>query len=72
VLPFPVELLRFLDQATTGLAHRSSLPDDVRVEGTREQTSAASASTEAPPTLKSQAAREANTSPLNGTATPPA
>jgi regulator of protease activity HflC (stomatin/prohibitin superfamily) len=72
VLPFPVELLRFLDQATTGLAHRSSLPDEVRVEGTREQTSAASASTEAPPVPESLVTQKANTSPPDLAAIPPA
>jgi hypothetical protein len=72
VLPFPVELLRFLDQAATGLAQRSSIPDHVPARGSREPTSAVPASTEAPPAPESQVAPTVNTRPLDRAATPPA
>jgi hypothetical protein len=72
VLPFPVELLRFLDQAATGLAQRSSMPDPVPAQGSREPTSAVPASTEAPPAAESQVALTANTRPPDRAATPPA
>jgi len=72
VLPFPVELLRFLDQATTGLAQRSSIPDPLPAQGSREPTSAVPASTEAPPAPEPQVALTVNTRPLDWAATPPA
>jgi hypothetical protein len=72
VLPFPVELLRFLDQAATGLAQRSSIPDHVPAQGFREPTSAVPASTEAPPAPEPRVAVSGNTRPLDRAATPPA
>jgi hypothetical protein len=72
VLPFPVELLRFLDQAATGLAQRSSIPDPARAQGFREPTSAVPASTAAPPVPEPQVAPTPNARPLDRAATPPA
>jgi hypothetical protein len=72
VLPFPVELLRFLDQATTGLAQPSSIRDPVPVEGAPQQTSGLPASTHAPPAPELQTATAAKARPLDWAGTPPA
>jgi hypothetical protein len=70
VLPFPVELLRFLDQAATELTRHSSTPHAVPVQDAAEPTAAAPTSAEAPPAR--EAAPAANTRPLNRATTPPA
>jgi regulator of protease activity HflC (stomatin/prohibitin superfamily) len=72
VLPFPVELLRFLDQAATGLAQRTSIPDPVPVQGAGEPTSDLPPATAAPPAAESQVPATANAGPLDRAATPPA
>ena len=72
VLPFPVELLRFLDQAATGLAQRTSIPDPVPVQGAGEPTSDPPAATVAPPAAESQVPATANAGPLGRAVTPPA
>ena len=70
VLPFPVELLRFLDQAATGLAERSSSPDPVPVEGARESTSGLRPPTQAPPAPELQTPPAAKARPLGRAAAP--
>jgi regulator of protease activity HflC (stomatin/prohibitin superfamily) len=70
VLPFPVELLRFLDQAATELTQRPSIPHPVPVAA--GPTSAVPTSAEATPAPESKVAPTANTRPLNRAATPPA
>ena len=72
VLPFPVELLRFLDQATTGLAQPSSIRDPVPAEGAREPTSVVPTSTQAPPAPQVQIDAAAKARPLDWAGSPPA
>jgi regulator of protease activity HflC (stomatin/prohibitin superfamily) len=72
VLPFPVELLRFLDQAATGPTERSSTRDPALVDGAREPTSPLPASTETPAAPDLQIAPTAKTRPLDWAAAPPA
>jgi len=72
VLPFPVELLRFLDHAATGPAQRSSTPDPGPVQSSGEPRSAISAQPDAATKNELQLPSTAKTRPLDGAPTPPA
>jgi regulator of protease activity HflC (stomatin/prohibitin superfamily) len=72
VLPFPVELLRFLDQAAAGSAERSSGSDLGDPKRAGESTPAVPAATDAAITNGSQAPPPAKAEPLNAAPTPPA
>jgi regulator of protease activity HflC (stomatin/prohibitin superfamily) len=72
VLPFPVELLRFLDQAATGLPERSSGSDLGDPKRAGEATSAVPAAADAAITNGSQLSPPANAEPLKAAPTPPA
>jgi regulator of protease activity HflC (stomatin/prohibitin superfamily) len=72
VLPFPVELLRFLDQAAGGLADRSSASELRDVNRAGESAPAAPAPTEAAITNGSQLPPQANAEPLQAAPTAPA
>ena len=71
VLPFPVELLRFLDQAATGLAERSSASDLGDVKPAGESKPAVPAPTDAPITNGSQLPAPARAEPLKAAPTAP-
>ena len=70
VLPFPVELLRFLDQATAGSAERSSASDLGEVNRAGEATPAVPVPTDAAVTNGSQSPPP--TEPLNAAPSAPA
>ena len=72
VLPFPVELLRFLDQAAAGSAERSSASDLGDPKRAGESTPAVPAPTDAAITNGSQSPPLANAEPLNAAPTAPA
>jgi hypothetical protein len=72
VLPFPVELLRFLDQAAAGLAERPSASELSDVNRAGESAPAAPAQTEAAITNGSQLPPEANAEPLQAAPRAPA
>jgi len=72
VLPFPVELLRFLDQAATGLAQRSSAPAPGPVQGSGEPRSAVSAPADAATGNGAQLPPAAKAQPRDGAPTLPA
>jgi regulator of protease activity HflC (stomatin/prohibitin superfamily) len=72
VLPFPVELLRFLDEAAGGLAKRSSASELRDVNGAGESAPAAPAPTEAAITNGSQLPPKANAEPLQAAPRAPA
>jgi regulator of protease activity HflC (stomatin/prohibitin superfamily) len=72
VLPFPVELLRFLDQAANELAQRSSTSAPAAAPGSAEPRPAVPAPTSASTTAASQPPSIAKTQPLDGAPTPPA
>src|ERR671918_295120 len=72
VLPFPVELLRFLDQAEGGLAERSSPSEHRDVNRAGESAPAAPAPTEAAITNGSQMPPEANAKRLQAAPEAPA
>jgi hypothetical protein len=72
VLPFPVELLRFLDQAATGLPERSSGSDLGDPKRAGEATSAVPAAADAAITNGSQLSPLAKAEPLNAAPSAPA
>jgi hypothetical protein len=72
VLPFPVELLRFLDQAASGLAERSSASDLGDVKRAGEPEPAVPAPTDAAITNGSQLPPPAKAEPLKTAPTAPA
>ena len=72
MLPFPVELLRFLDQAASGLAERSSASDLADAKRVGESTPAAPAPTDAAITNGSQLPPPAKAEPLKTAPTTPA
>jgi regulator of protease activity HflC (stomatin/prohibitin superfamily) len=70
VLPFPVELLRFLDQAASELAQRSSAREPA-VQRSGEPRSTVSAPTDAATGMGSQLPPAAKVQPLDGAPVPP-
>jgi regulator of protease activity HflC (stomatin/prohibitin superfamily) len=72
VLPFPVELLRFLDEATRGVGHRSSDVDPGPGQDDAERESTRSASAGSGSTNGSQSPPAAPVRVMDGTPAPPA
>jgi hypothetical protein len=69
VLPFPVELLRFLDQAATGLAQKPSTSDLGAVQSGGESTPAVAGPTDAVATNGSQLPPATKAEPLEAAPT---
>jgi regulator of protease activity HflC (stomatin/prohibitin superfamily) len=72
VLPFPVELLRFLDEATKEVTHRSSGAEPGAVQDDSEYDSTSSASTDIATANSSQTPSAAPVRLVAGTPAPPA
>src|SRR5262245_51378092 len=72
VLPFPVELLRFLDEATKQVTHRSAATDPGAARDNTDRDSTASASTDGATTNGSESPPVAPVRLMDGAPTPPA